>query len=269
MRISLATRATRVCAAATLVTSLSLAPSSARMGGGPVGAHFARPAFGGGHFPHVAPRGFNPRFDFGRSGFNRFAPKRFDHFGFNRFGANGFNRFGAGHFGRNQLLIGGWGGWGWGGVPASAGASGAESSSATARRSSSMSGPIPLQAPPPRDTEELASSTSLFTTAAANMPASDKARSADRTSIRDGLPKSLTLGLPFCAESRWAVDSRLGRPRRRVRPSAPRAAPETSMDVGFIGLGQMGQAIALKPCQGGTSASSSTTAPAPRRRRWR
>ena len=123
MRISLATRATRVCAAATLVTSLSLAPSFARMGGGPVGAHFARPAFGGGHFPHVAPRGFNPRFDFGRSGFNRFAPKRFDPFGFNRFGANGFNRFGAGRFGRNQLLIGGWGGWGWGGVPASAGAS--------------------------------------------------------------------------------------------------------------------------------------------------
>lgn len=124
MRISLATRATRVCAAATLVTSLSLAPASARMGGGPVGAHFARPAFCMGHSPRFAPRGFNPRFGFNRFGFNRFAPKRFDHFGFNRFGANGFNRFGAGHFGRNQLLIGGWGGWGWGGVPASAGASG-------------------------------------------------------------------------------------------------------------------------------------------------
>ncbi len=78
-----------------------------------------------------APRGFNPRFDLGRSGFNRFAAKRFDHFGFNRFGANRFGRFGFnrfnrfGPFGRNQLLIGGWGwdGWGWGGVPASAGAS--------------------------------------------------------------------------------------------------------------------------------------------------
>ena len=44
---------------------------------------------------------------------------------------------------------------------------------------------------------------------------------------------------------------RLGRPRRRVRPSAPRAAPESSMDVGFIGLGQMGQAIALNLVKAG------------------
>ncbi|HEY1783774.1 MAG TPA: hypothetical protein VGG79_25665 [Roseiarcus sp.] len=124
MRISLATRATRVCAAATLVFSLGLAPAFARMGGGPVGAHFARPAFGGGHFPRIAPRGFNPSFGLNRFGFSRFGPSgpgRFDANRFSRFGFNRFDRFGR--FGRNQLLLGGWGGWGWGGVPASAGAS--------------------------------------------------------------------------------------------------------------------------------------------------
>jgi hypothetical protein len=126
MRISLATRAARACAAATLVFSLSLAPSFARMGGS-TGAPFARPAFGFGHFQHFAPRGFNRRFDFDRFGFNRFGPKRFDRFGanrFGRFGFNRFNRFGSGRFGGNPLVIGGWGwgGWGWdgwGGVPAS------------------------------------------------------------------------------------------------------------------------------------------------------
>ncbi len=126
MRISLATRATRVCAAATLVTSLSLAPAFARMGGGPVGAHFAGPGFAMGHSQGFAPRGVNPRFGFSRSGFNRYSPNGSGRFGadrFGRFGFNRFNRFGAGRFGRNQLLIGGWGGWGWGGVPASAGAS--------------------------------------------------------------------------------------------------------------------------------------------------
>jgi hypothetical protein len=118
MRISLLTRVARACAAATLVFSLSLAPSSARMGA-PVG----RPAFGPGHFSHFTPRGFNRRFDFDRFGFNRFdfnrfGPNRLDRFGFNRFnrfGFNRFNRFGFNRFGGNQLFVGGWG-WGdWGG----------------------------------------------------------------------------------------------------------------------------------------------------------
>jgi hypothetical protein len=117
MRISLATRAARACAAATLVFSLGLTPSHARMGG-PAGAPFARPGVRVGHFPHFAPRGFNRRFDFDRFGFNRFGLKRFD-----RFGANRFGRFGFGRFGGNQLVIGGWGWDGWGGVPVSAGAS--------------------------------------------------------------------------------------------------------------------------------------------------
>ncbi len=133
MRIPLLLRAARVCAAATLIFSLSLAPSYARMGGS--GASFARPALGGGHFSRLAPRGFNRGVDFNRFGFNRFGPNRFDHFGFNRFGLNRanrfgfnrFNRFGSNRFDRNQLLIGGgWGGWGWdggGGVAASTGAS--------------------------------------------------------------------------------------------------------------------------------------------------
>ena len=133
MRIPLPLRAARVCAAATLIFSLSLAPSYARMGGS--GASFARPALGGGHFSRLAPRGFNRGVDFNRFGFNRFGPDRFDHFEFNRFGPNRFNRFGFNRFNRfgsnrfdgNQLLIGGgWGGGGWdggGGVPASTGAS--------------------------------------------------------------------------------------------------------------------------------------------------
>jgi hypothetical protein len=129
MRISLATRAARACAAATLVFSLGLAPSYARMGG-PGGASFARPAFGAGHFLHSAPHGFNRRFDFDRFGFNRLGPNRFDRFGANRFGRFGldrFNRFGSNRFG-DQLFVGGWGwdGWGWdgwGGVPVSTGAS--------------------------------------------------------------------------------------------------------------------------------------------------
>ena len=133
MRIPLPLRAARVCAAATLIFSLSLPPSYARMGGS--GASFARPALGGGHFSRLAPRGFNRGVDFNRFGFNRFGPNRFDHFEFNRFGPNRFNRFGFNRFNRfgsnrfdgNQLLIGGgWGGWGWdgwGGAPGSTGAS--------------------------------------------------------------------------------------------------------------------------------------------------
>jgi hypothetical protein len=92
MRIPLALRAARRCAAATLIFSLSLAPSYARMGGS--GAAFARPVLGGGHFSRFAPRGFNRGVDFNRFGFNRFGPNRFDRFGFNRFGFNRFNRFG-------------------------------------------------------------------------------------------------------------------------------------------------------------------------------
>ena len=110
MRISLAVRAARASFAATLVLSLSLSPSFARMGGS-VGGSFGRPAFGMGHFSHFAPHGFNRRFDAGRFRFNRF--------GFNRFNRFGFNGF------RSPLFVGGWGwgGWGdWGGysVPAAA-----------------------------------------------------------------------------------------------------------------------------------------------------
>jgi len=115
MRISLGSRAARACAVA-LIISLSAAPSFARMGG-VGGASFGRRAFGAGHFPRFAPRGFNRRFDSDRFGFNRFGPKPVDRFGFNRFGRFGFNRFG------NQLLIGGWGWDGWGGVPISTGVS--------------------------------------------------------------------------------------------------------------------------------------------------
>src|ERR1700727_3708663 len=111
MRIPLPLGAARVCAAATLIFSLSLAPSYARMGGS--GSSVARPALGGGHFSRLAPRGFNRGVDFNRFGFNRFGPNRFNRFGFNR-----FNRFGSSRFDGNQLLIGGgWGGWG--GFPAS------------------------------------------------------------------------------------------------------------------------------------------------------
>jgi len=120
MRSSLATGAARVCAAATLIFSLGLVPSYARMGG-PGGGSFARPGLGAGHF---APHGFNRRFDGGRFGFHRFGPNRFDRFVFNRFNRFGFNRFDR--FAGNQLFIGGLGccGWGgWGGFPVSTGAS--------------------------------------------------------------------------------------------------------------------------------------------------
>lgn len=109
MRTSLATRAARASFAATLVLSLSLSPSFARMGGG---GSFGRPALEMGHFSHFAPHAFNRRFDAGRFSFNRFGPNRFDRFGFNHFNRFGFNRFG------NQLFVGGWGGWGWGGYSA-------------------------------------------------------------------------------------------------------------------------------------------------------
>jgi hypothetical protein len=70
-----------------------------------MGASVGRPAFGGGHFAHVAPHGFSRRFEAGRVGFNR------------------FNRFGFNRFGGNPLFVGGWG-WGdWGGVPSPTAAS--------------------------------------------------------------------------------------------------------------------------------------------------
>jgi hypothetical protein len=100
MRMSPVVRGARAYALATLVFSLGLSPSYARMGGAT-----GRPAVGGGHFSHFAPRGFNRRFEAGR-------------FGFNRFGSNRFNRFGFNRFGDNQLFVGGWGSWG--GFPASA-----------------------------------------------------------------------------------------------------------------------------------------------------
>jgi hypothetical protein len=68
MRIPLSLRAARACALATLMLSLGLAPSFARMGGGSGPA--ARP--GPGHSQHFAPHGFSRRFESGRFGFNRF-----------------------------------------------------------------------------------------------------------------------------------------------------------------------------------------------------
>jgi hypothetical protein len=75
MRISPVMRGARAYALATLVFSLGLSPSYARMGGS-----VGRRAFGGGHFSHFAPGGFN-------------------------------------RFGGNQLFLGGWGWGGWGGFP--------------------------------------------------------------------------------------------------------------------------------------------------------
>src|ERR1700722_15010091 len=100
MRIAPKMRGASAYAVATLIVSLGLSPSFARMGG-PAGGSFTHPAFGVGHFSHLAPGGFNRRFEPRRFGFNRFGPNRFDRFGFNRFG---FNRFGV-----NQLFVGGWG----------------------------------------------------------------------------------------------------------------------------------------------------------------
>ena len=161
MRISPVMRGARAYALATLVFSLGLSPSYARMGGS-----VGRPAFGGGHFTHSAPGGFNRRFEAGRFGFNRFGPNRFDRFGFNR-----FNRFGA-----NQLFVGGWGGWGGYSAPAP-----------SQRLIVGDSAPViinisldPGQAPPPAPRAEAASSTSSITTATANMSASVRSRSADR-----------------------------------------------------------------------------------------
>jgi hypothetical protein len=102
MRISPVMRGAGAYALATLVFSLSPSPSFARMGGS-----VGRPAFGGGHFSHFAPGGFNRRFEAGRFGFNRFGPNRFNRFGFNRFGGS-------------QLFVGGWGWGGWGGFPVTA-----------------------------------------------------------------------------------------------------------------------------------------------------
>ena len=116
MRFPLRLRAARACAIATVIFSLGLAPSFARMGGGP--GLGARPGPRFGHSPHFATHGFSRRFEGGQFGFNRFGPKGFDR-GFNRFNRFGFNRFGG-----NQLLVGGGWGWdGWGGFSASTGAS--------------------------------------------------------------------------------------------------------------------------------------------------
>src|SRR5277367_884749 len=114
MRISPVMRGARAYALATLVFSLGLSPSYARMGGS-----VGRAAFGGGHFSHFAPGGFNRRFEAGRFGFNRFGPNRFNRFGANRFSFNrfSFNRFGFNRFGGNPLFVGGWGWGGWGGFP--------------------------------------------------------------------------------------------------------------------------------------------------------
>jgi hypothetical protein len=101
LRFPFSFRVARACTLATLVFSLDLSPSFARMGGS-AGGSFGHSSFGMGHASHFAPHGFNSRFETGRFGFNRFGPNRFDRFGFHR-----FNRFGG-----NQLLVGG--GWGWG-----------------------------------------------------------------------------------------------------------------------------------------------------------
>jgi hypothetical protein len=106
MRFSPVMRGARAYALATLIVSLGLSPSFARMGG-PAGGWFAHPAFGMGHFSHSAPGGFNRRFEADPFGSQRLGANRFD-----RFGDNHFNRFG-----RSPLFVGG---WGWGGLPAPA-----------------------------------------------------------------------------------------------------------------------------------------------------
>src|ERR1700727_2376693 len=102
MRMSPVMRGARATALASLVVSFGPSPSYARMGGA-----MGRPAFGGGHFSHFAPGGFNRRPEAGRFGFSRFGPARSTRFGANRFAAN-------------PLFGGGWGWGGWGGFPATA-----------------------------------------------------------------------------------------------------------------------------------------------------
>jgi hypothetical protein len=106
MRFSSMMRGARAAALATLILSLGLSPSFARVGG-VAGGSFAHPSFGMGHFSHPAPGGFNRRFETRRFGFQHSGPNRFD-----RFGDNRFNRLG-----RNQFFLGGWGWGGWGGFP--------------------------------------------------------------------------------------------------------------------------------------------------------
>jgi hypothetical protein len=108
MRVSPVMRG--ACAAAAFVFSFSLTPSFARMG-----ASMGRPV-GGGHFAHFAPHGFNGRFGFAHSGFNRFGSIRFGYFAPDR-----FKHFGFGRFGRNQFGFVGWDGWS-GALPAPVGA---------------------------------------------------------------------------------------------------------------------------------------------------
>jgi hypothetical protein len=98
MRVSLVKKG--ACAMAAFVFLLSLTPSFARMGR-PIG----RPGSGGGHFAHFAPHGFNGRFGFAHSGFNRF-PKRFGYLAPDR-----FKHFGWDRFGRNQFGFVGWESW--------------------------------------------------------------------------------------------------------------------------------------------------------------
>jgi hypothetical protein len=173
MRVSLVTRAVRACFATTLVFSLSLAPSFARMGG-PAGGSFARSTFGMGHFSHFAPHGFNRRFDARWFGVNRFGPNRFNRFGYNRFNRFGFNRFGG-----SPLFVGGWGWGGWGGDPAPVAASEPIVVGAGAPLIITMSAPIPVRVTPEAPIVEAASSTSSTTTATANMWASVRSRCAD------------------------------------------------------------------------------------------
>ena len=150
----------RVCAAATLVSSLNLAPAFARGGGGPVGAHFAGRGFGRAIRSALRRAGSTRISDLtasasiasARSGLAVLAPTGLAASSLTGSIASGPAGLAATSFSSAAGAVG-------------AGAASplrplSQSSWATARRSSSTLGPIPLQAPPLRDTQGLASSTS-------------------------------------------------------------------------------------------------------------
>ena len=100
MRISPVMRGARAYALATLVFSLGLSPSYARMGGSA-----GSPGLSGAvTFSILRRAGSTGGLRLADLASTASAPNRFNRFGFNRFGGN-------------QLFVGGWGWGGWGGFP--------------------------------------------------------------------------------------------------------------------------------------------------------
>ena len=187
MRIPLPLRASARLRPATLVFSLGLSPSYARMGGSAAGRSLARLL--GAVIFRILRRAGSTAASTSIVSVNRFGPGRFDHFGFNRFGLNRFNRFGfnrfnrfgSNRFDRNRLLIGG-GGWGWGGWGGFAASTAASEPIIVGDGAPVIIniGVDPVQATPGPPIVKAASSTSSTTTATANMSASVRSRTADR-----------------------------------------------------------------------------------------